>query len=295
MFMSCGTLRILVSLTLALAPFANRAEAGVGDMSGVAPSLFERSSPVQRAQFSGDCWYDNGWNGPGYYQCGNEWNNGLGWIGPVAPIVGPAIRRRHPRGVAVVHPRTPNLVYPGAPSQRVGAAPSAGPRAGGSAFAGRRFRQFGAGGLHASYGVAAGGFHGGLGGGNFHQLHGAGVPHIGAPTSPGFVGGGFHGIGGAGNFHGAGGVPHVSAPAASGFTGGGGLHGLGGATGVHISAPASPGFANVGGFHAGGGIGAPHVGAASSPGFAVGGFHGIGGGGIFQGGGGSGQGGIGHR
>jgi hypothetical protein len=54
--MSRRALRILVYLALALAPFANRAEAGVGDISGVA-SLFERFSPAQRAQFSGDCWY----------------------------------------------------------------------------------------------------------------------------------------------------------------------------------------------------------------------------------------------
>jgi hypothetical protein len=216
----------------------------------------------------------NGWNGPGYYQCGNEWNNGLGWIGPVAPIVGPAIRRRRPRGVAVVHPRTPNLVYPGAPF--------AGPRADGSAFAGQRFRQFGAGGVHASHGLAEGGFHGGPWRRQFSSVHGVGVPHIGAPTSPGFVGRGFHGIGGGGNFHGAGGVTHVGVPASAGFTRGGGLHGLGWATGVQIGAPHSPGFANVGGFHAGGGLGAPHIGAASSPGFAGGGFHG--GGGSFQGG-----------
>jgi hypothetical protein len=258
--MSQSTSRILAYLALALASLtvAGGAEAGVGVMSGGALSSFGRLSS-QTVQYDGDCWYDNGSNGPGYYPCGNEWNNGLG-SGGVSSIVGPAIRRHHHHSVIVTHPQARNPVYPGAPA--VGGGP--------------RFRQFGAAGLHTSPGLhtgaatvspgfAGGGFHGGLGGGNFHQFHGSGVPHIGAPVSPG-------------------------------FSGGGGLHGLGGATGVHIGAPASPGFAGVGTFHAGGGVGAPHIGAPASPGFAGGGFHGVGGAGTFQGGGmGLGQGGIGHR
>lgn len=28
------------------------------------------------------CWADNGWSGPGWYQCGYAWNNGFGWGGP---------------------------------------------------------------------------------------------------------------------------------------------------------------------------------------------------------------------
>jgi hypothetical protein len=256
--MSRWTLCILAPLAL-LAPSTGSAEAAVGDSSGGALSSLGRLSPVQTVQYGGDCWYDNGANGPGYYPCGNEWNNGLGGGGAVSPFVGPAIRRHQHRGVIVTHPQARNPVYTGAP---VGGGP--------------RFRQTGAAGARTSPGLnagaatvspgfAGGGFRGGLGGGNFHQFHSAGIPHIGAPVSPGFAGGG-------------------------------GLHGLGGAAGARISAPASPGFVSVGTFHAGGGVGAPHISAPASPGFAGGGFHGVGGAGTFQGGGaGFGQGGIGHR
>jgi hypothetical protein len=245
--MSRWTLRILAPLVL-LAPLAGSAEASVGDISGGALSSFGRLSSVQTVQYGGDCWYDNGSNGPGYYPCGNEWNNGLGG-GAVSPIVGPAIRRHHHHGVIVAHPQARNPVYPGAPA--VGGGP--------------RFRQLGAAGVHTSAGLHAGAatVSSGFAGGNFHQFHGTGIPHIGAPVPPGFAGGG--------------------------------LHGLGGATGVHIGAPASPSFAGVGTFHAGGGMGAPHIDAPASPGFDGGGFHGVGGGGAFQSGAGFGQGGIGHR
>ena len=28
------------------------------------------------------CWYDDGWNGPGWYWCGYPWRRGFGWGGP---------------------------------------------------------------------------------------------------------------------------------------------------------------------------------------------------------------------
>src|SRR6202453_213923 len=248
--MSRWTLRILASLAL-LAPLAGSAEAGVGDSDG-ALSSFGRLSLVQTVQYGGDCWYDNGWDGAGYYPCGNEWNNGLGGAGAVSPVVSPAIRAHHRHGVVVAHPQALNRIYP-APSRRLGAAGV------------RMSAGFHAGAATVSPGFAGGGFYGGLGGGNFHQFHAAGVPHIGAPAS-------------------------------AGFTGSGGLHGLGGETGVATRAPCAPSFAGVGVFHAGGGMGSPCIGAPASPGFAGGGFHGVGGAGAFQGGGaGFGQGGIGHR
>jgi hypothetical protein len=219
--MSRPTSRVLACLALAAASFSS-AHAGVGEMSGAVPS-FGRLSPVQRVQDAGDCWYDNGWDGPGYYPCGSEWNSGSGGFAPVAPIIVPAVPRRHRHAVVVAHPPAAKPIYPGAPA-------------------------FGA-----------------VGGGNFHQFHGVGVSHFGAPVSPGFTG--------AAGFHPAG---AIGTP--------------------HIGAPATPGFAGVGGFHPSGGVGAPHIGAAASPGFAGGGFHGVGADGAFQGGGaGFGQGGIGHR
>jgi hypothetical protein len=259
--MFSSTLRILGYVALALSAFAvaDGAEAG---LVGSDFASFGRLSPVQTVQFGGgNCYYADGWNGRGWYQCGNEWNDGFGWIGPfnLNTLGGSAIRRHRP-GVVVSHSRALNPVYPRLePPRRLGA---------GGVPTSPNFR---AGAATVSPGFAGGGFHGGPGGGNFHHFHGAGIPHIGAPASPGFAGvGGFHA--------------------------GGGFHGLGGATGVHIGSPASPSFAGVGGFHAGGGMGSPHIGAPASPGFAGGGFHGVGGGGAFQGGGAAlGQGGIGHR
>lgn len=252
--MSRPTSRILANLALALASLtlAEGAGAGVGDMGGGPLSSFAHLSPVQTVQYSSDCWYDNGWNGPGYYPCGNEWNSGFGGAGSVGSIIVPAIRRHHRRGVAVARPQ-PKPIYPGAPSPRLGAGVRVSPNFHSHAAA------------TVTPGFAGRGFHGGLGGGNFHQFHSAGIPHIGAPVSRGFTG--------AGGFH------------------------PGGAIGTpHIGAPASPGFAGVGTFHAGSGVGAPHIGAPASPGLAGGGFHGVGGAGVFRAGGGAfGQGGIGHR
>ena len=185
-----------LALALASLTVADGAKAGVGGMSGGAPSSFAHLSPVQTVQ-SGECWYDNGPDGPGYYPCGNEWNNGLGGIGTVGPIVGPAIRRHHRHRVVVVHPKAANPIYPGAPSRRLGVGvPSAGLRGGVGGV--RTSPNFHAGATTVTPGFTGGGFHGGLGGGNFHQFHAAGVPHIGAPVSPGFTGGGgLHGLGAA--------------------------------------------------------------------------------------------------
>ena len=127
------------------------------------------------------------------------------------------------RDPAPSSPRRRRFASPGAeprlPTPRAASAPRRRRRSGVSAFgAAPGSHRFGAGGVptspnfHAgaatvSPGFAGGGFHGGLGGGNFHQFHGAGVPHIGAPVSPGFAGGGgFHGLGGAT------GAPHIGAP-----------------------------------------------------------------------------------
>ena len=249
--MSGWTLRILAYLTAPLLLVAGAAEAGVGDSSGSALSSFGRLSPAQRIQFSAgqNCYYDDGWNGRGWYQCGDEWNNGFGWIGPLNlnTFGGPAIRRRHRNRAVVLHPRAPNPVYPRLePPRRPGvggAHPSAGLRVRAPSFGGRqRFHQLGAGGVHPSTG-----FHPGP-----------------APVSPGIAGGGlrgfgggsrFHGFGGAGAFHGGAiAAPHVGARISPDFTGGG-FHGSGGIGVPHIGAPASPGFTGGGGFHAGGGIG----------------------------------------
>ena len=75
--MSSSTLRILGYVAPALSAFAvaDSAEAG---LLRSALSSFRHSSPVQTVQFGGsNCYYAEGWNGRGWYQCGSEWNYGL--------------------------------------------------------------------------------------------------------------------------------------------------------------------------------------------------------------------------
>ena len=52
-----------------------------GAIRGAADSL----NMVERAQFiwlgHNYCWYDDGWNGPGWYWCGQYLTSGIGWGG----------------------------------------------------------------------------------------------------------------------------------------------------------------------------------------------------------------------
>jgi len=75
----------LTGLALAIAtgfalPLAGSAEAAMG---GALPST--QILPIENAQFfylgHNFCWYDGGWQGPGWYWCGYAWNNGQGWGG----------------------------------------------------------------------------------------------------------------------------------------------------------------------------------------------------------------------
>jgi hypothetical protein len=75
----------LTGLALAIAagfalPLAGSAEAAMG---GALPST--QILPIENAQFfylgHDFCWYDGGWQGPGWYWCGYAWNNGQGWGG----------------------------------------------------------------------------------------------------------------------------------------------------------------------------------------------------------------------
>ena len=67
-------------LALFLPLLASGAEAGVGDRAGEANRAW-KGSPIEKVQyFSFDdqdyCWYDDGWNGPGWYWCGYESDRG---------------------------------------------------------------------------------------------------------------------------------------------------------------------------------------------------------------------------
>ena len=102
--MSHWTLRVLAYLALALASFTitDGVEASVGDSSVGALSSFGRLSLAQTVQYGGsNCYYGDGWNGRGWYLCGDEWNDGFGWVGPFNTSVGPAVRRHHRHGFAV--------------------------------------------------------------------------------------------------------------------------------------------------------------------------------------------------
>ena len=141
--MSNWTLRVLTRLAFAL--FINAAEAGP---IASAPLTLERLSLVQLVQFqsfgTNYCTYSDGWNGRGWYRCGDQWNTSFGWAGPFGSsgLSGPAVRR-HPPSVTA-----PKRVYPGYQ-------PSKGRNTGsGVAFPtfGRApgFRHSGAGGVHVA-------------------------------------------------------------------------------------------------------------------------------------------------
>ena len=213
---------------------ANPARAAVGEHAESLFSSLRNSSPVEAIQYyslnnSNYCWYDAGWQGPGWYSCGYEWDDGLGWGGPYGWNGwggGHRIRLHGSHGIGVWHhgPATHAFAAgaPASPGLAGGVAPAR-PRFVGSGVP--HFRGFGA---PASPGFAS-----------------SGAPHFhgfGAPASPGYEGSGALGL------HGFGGV----ASASSGFAGGGatGFQGLaGGGAAFH-------GFDAGGGFHAGGGGGA---------------------------------------
>jgi hypothetical protein len=72
-------LAIAVAAGFAL-PLAGSAEAAMG---GVLPST--QVLPIEQAQFfflgHNFCWYDYGWQGPGWYWCNYAWRSGYGWGG----------------------------------------------------------------------------------------------------------------------------------------------------------------------------------------------------------------------
>jgi hypothetical protein len=246
-------------LALLSLPMSNAAIAGVAENMGGVADILKRTAPVTKAQYyssdDGDlCWYNQGWRGPGWYLCGDEWDYGVGWFGLHRN------RHRHLHGIAIAHPVREShraVRVAGRPGVRVGGVHSIyHPRAG---FAWTRSpsrdvsvaRHFGgARSLSHSYGGVGLVYHGYGGAGP--ALHGgtsAVVPSFGggpaahsfaAPTGVGPV---YHGYGGAGpalhggasavvpSFGGGPAAHSFAAPAgASANFGGGGSHGFGGAS-----------------------------------------------------------------
>lgn len=290
--------------------FAAPAQAGMSLSAATVGSFWRLSQPIESVQYYalGDndyCWYPDGWQGPGWYQCGDDWNDGLGWGGPYG-WNGWGGGRFRPHGrhrVGVWHPGPPSVLAgapshsiqsaqraPAKPNDRRGSPSYVHPPAvrnplGGAAPAGQN-RNPGGHQDSPSYvhipslrslsdGAALAPLNRSLGG---HERlpQPAGVPALGALSggaAVGRVGPGLEieqapsGVYDASPDYGAiSGLPHYAAP---------GLHGLGDA-GVHAFHP-SGGFRDSG-FHAEAGLGRF---SGFHPGFS--GFH-SGGGGMFIGG-----------
>ena len=127
--MSLKSSYAVVIVAIVFLAIANCAQAGVGDYARGAPLSLKFMSPAEKAQYyslddsSNYCWYNNGWQGPGWYLCGDEWLNGFGWGGPYGWNGwggGYWIRRHGSHGIGVWHPGAPNKVFGGAASPSPG-------------------------------------------------------------------------------------------------------------------------------------------------------------------------------
>jgi hypothetical protein len=60
--------------------------ASVISSAQAAPTATDRLNIIEAAHMWNDqsyCWYDEGWNGAGWYQCGYAGRRGYGWGGPM--------------------------------------------------------------------------------------------------------------------------------------------------------------------------------------------------------------------
>ena len=71
---------------------SNRAEAiSLNGVSGIRDAQEELNVVDQVQYYYGGrqyCWYDNGWNGPGWYWCGRYLTPGIGWAAAMATADG---------------------------------------------------------------------------------------------------------------------------------------------------------------------------------------------------------------
>jgi uncharacterized membrane protein YgcG len=79
---------VLTALTASMTgPFSFAAHAAIGSGGAAVAQAWNRATQIEKAQYySFDgvdyCWYDDGWQGPGWYWCGYDWETGYGWGGP---------------------------------------------------------------------------------------------------------------------------------------------------------------------------------------------------------------------
>jgi hypothetical protein len=67
-------------------PFSAHAQAPGGLSAGYLAASLQLGQPIERVQYfslggNDYCWYSGGWNGPGWYECGDQGIYGLGWGG----------------------------------------------------------------------------------------------------------------------------------------------------------------------------------------------------------------------
>ena len=79
-------LATLTALAVGLPMVGSRAEAAAIPATGglrAAIDTFALTETVQLFVWGGRryCWYDDGWQGPGWYWCGYAWRRGYGWGG----------------------------------------------------------------------------------------------------------------------------------------------------------------------------------------------------------------------
>jgi hypothetical protein len=67
-------------------PFSAHAQARGGLSAGNLAASLQLGQPIERVQYfslggNDYCWYSGGWNGPGWYECGDQEIYGFGWGG----------------------------------------------------------------------------------------------------------------------------------------------------------------------------------------------------------------------
>jgi hypothetical protein len=79
------TLWVIAIATASAAVTTSRSQAGVIAPIGLREAADELALTEDVAFIWGGrryCWYNTGWRGPGWYQCGFRLRRGLGWGGP---------------------------------------------------------------------------------------------------------------------------------------------------------------------------------------------------------------------
>jgi hypothetical protein len=81
-----GVISKALIVALVSLPFSAHAQAPGGLSAGYLAASLQLGQSIERVQYfslGGDdyCWYSGGWNGPGWYECGDQGIYGFGWGG----------------------------------------------------------------------------------------------------------------------------------------------------------------------------------------------------------------------